>query len=158
MLKRTSPEGLERTVLWSALKSLAHPLLVTVWSQGFFYPPGCNRLEVAVNKNLASHYVQGLNLKMSGHATYLVNQHPNPRQGQILILVLEGRVTLLIEGQPLKAQTGETVTVPTTALHALQNNASTPSRVLLLALSKLEQTHPFVISPLVAADLAGAYD
>jgi uncharacterized cupin superfamily protein len=111
-----------------------------------------------MNEYFSSTYVQGLNLKISGHEIYLVNQQQKARQERSLILVLEGRVTLLLEGQPLELQAGETVTVPNASLHALQNNADMPSRVLLIALSDIEKTYPFTVSPLVAADLAGAYD
>jgi mannose-6-phosphate isomerase-like protein (cupin superfamily) len=100
--------------------------------------------------------VQGLHLTLSDKSVHLFSQWAH-LEGKEHVFVLEGEVTLLLEGQPLDVSTGDPLTVPRGALHALQNRHDGPSRLMII--SQLESAAPYVLPPFIlASDVAGAYD
>jgi glyoxylate utilization-related uncharacterized protein len=103
--------------------------------------------------------LQGLYLNLKNKNIHLLPYQEKVEQQQAHVFVLEGSVTLLLEGQPLEASTGDHLTIAYGALHAVQNARDTASKVMIVAVFEAESYGYFnLASPVFASDLAGAYD
>jgi glyoxylate utilization-related uncharacterized protein len=103
--------------------------------------------------------LQGLYLNLKDKNIHLLPYQEKVEQRQAHVFVLEGSVTLLLEGQPLEASTGDHRTLAYGTLHAVRNASDTASKVMIVAVSELESHSYFTLaSPVFASDLAGAYD
>jgi glyoxylate utilization-related uncharacterized protein len=101
--------------------------------------------------------LQGLYLMITDKDIHLLHYQEKKEQRQAHVIVLEGSVTLLLEGQPLEATKGDHLTLPYNELHALQNTCATSSKVMIV--SETNSHNYFnLTSPVFASDLAGAYD
>jgi glyoxylate utilization-related uncharacterized protein len=117
-----------------------------------------NRKEICMD-TFQSLPLQGLYLNISDRNIHLLHHQEKEEQRQAHAFVLEGAVTFLLEGQPLEASEGDHLTIPYSALHAVQNASDLASKVMIVEVSELESPSYFnLASPIFASDLAGAYD